>query len=136
MTTPIPTGRLEQRGGHRRLVLTRRFAAPIADVWASITESERTARWFASWTGDAGPGRTIRYRLTHEDGQPESKNDDPPANVQPGNVEPSAEEQKKPHVGSERIAITDPEKDYQLARALDLLQGLSLVKNGAAPDAN
>ncbi len=40
--------------------------------------------------------------------------------------------QQKPHVGSEKIAITDPEKDYQLARALDLLQGLALVKNGEA----
>lgn len=72
MTTPIPTGRLEQGDGRRRLVLTRTFPAPIDDVWASITEPDRTARWFASWTGDAGPGRTIRYRLTHEEGQPES----------------------------------------------------------------
>jgi|UPI00054F2A8E carboxyl-terminal processing protease len=62
--------------------------------------------------------------------QPESNKDAPPANVQPGtNVDQS---QQKPHVGSEKIAITDPEKDYQLARALDLLQGLSLVKNGEA----
>jgi carboxyl-terminal processing protease len=62
--------------------------------------------------------------------QPESKKDAPPANVQPGtNIDQS---QQKPHVGSEKIAITDPEKDYQLARALDLLQGLSLVKNGEA----
>jgi len=66
---------------------------------------------------------------------PESQNGDdqkkeqPPANVQPGtNVD---QNQQKPHIGSEKIAITDPEKDYQLARALDLLQGLSLVKNGA-----
>jgi carboxyl-terminal processing protease len=64
-----------------------------------------------------------------KDAKPESK-DAPPANVQPGtNVDQS---QQKPHVGSEKIAITDPEKDYQLARALDLLQGLSLVKNGEA----
>jgi carboxyl-terminal processing protease len=62
--------------------------------------------------------------------QPESNKDAPPANVQPGtNIDQS---QQKPHVGSEKIAITDPEKDYQLARALDLLQGLSLVKNGEA----
>jgi carboxyl-terminal processing protease len=63
--------------------------------------------------------------------QPESNKDaPPPANVQPGtNVD-----QSKPHVGSEKIAITDPQKDYQLARALDLLQGLSLVKNGGTAD--
>jgi uncharacterized protein YndB with AHSA1/START domain len=66
--TPDPTGRLLGRD----LVLTRSFEAPIEDVWASITESERTARWFASWTGDAGPGKTIRIRLVLEDGAPEN----------------------------------------------------------------
>jgi carboxyl-terminal processing protease len=38
----------------------------------------------------------------------------------------------KPHIGSDKDAITDPSKDYQLARALDLLQGLALVKTGDA----
>jgi uncharacterized protein YndB with AHSA1/START domain len=73
MTTPIPTGHLEQGDGNRRLVLTRTFRAPIDDVWASITEPERTERWYASWTGDAGAGNTIQYRLTHEEGQPEGE---------------------------------------------------------------
>jgi len=63
--------------------------------------------------------------------QPESNNA-PPANVQPGtNID-----QKKPHIGSEKQAITDPDKDYQLARALDLLQGLALVKTGEASAPN
>ena len=66
--TPEPTGRLLDRD----LTLTRTFKAPIEDVWASITESERTARWFASWTGDAGPGKTIRIKLVLEDGEPEN----------------------------------------------------------------
>ena len=26
------------------------------------------ARWFASWTGDAAPGKTIRYTMTFEEG--------------------------------------------------------------------
>ena len=64
--TPTPTGRLVTTADGRDLVLTRRFAGSVDDVWASITESERTARWFASWTGEPGPGRTIRYRLTFE----------------------------------------------------------------------
>ncbi len=63
---PIPTGRVTRTDQGRDLVLTRTFPAPIEDVWASITESERTARWFASWSGDAGPGKTIRYRLEFE----------------------------------------------------------------------
>jgi uncharacterized protein YndB with AHSA1/START domain len=65
---PTPTGRLLRTADGRDLVLTRSFRAGIDDVWASITESERTARWFASWTGDAAPGRTIRYTMTFEDG--------------------------------------------------------------------
>jgi uncharacterized protein YndB with AHSA1/START domain len=68
--TPTPTGRLFGTAEGRDLVLTRTFRAPIEDVWASITESERTARWFASWTGEAGPGRVIRYTLEFEEGRP------------------------------------------------------------------
>ena len=69
--TPTPTGRILPTADGRDLVLTRSFRAPIEDVWASITEPERTARWFASWSGNPGPGRTIRYRLEFEEGTPE-----------------------------------------------------------------
>ncbi len=64
---PAPTGRIvpTEAGGHD-LVLERSFSGSVEDVWASITEPERTARWFASWTGEPGVGRTIRYRMTHE----------------------------------------------------------------------
>ncbi len=71
--TPTPTGRLIGTADGRDLVLTRSFQASIHDVWASITEPERTARWFASWTGDAGPGKTIRYTLVGEEGAPEGE---------------------------------------------------------------
>ena len=47
-----PTGRLEGND----LVLTRKFEAPIEDVWTSITKSESTARWYGSWTGTPGAG--------------------------------------------------------------------------------
>ena len=69
--SPLPTGRLETTKDGRDLVLERTFRASIDDVWASITESERTTRWFASLTGDAGPGKTIRYRLELEESKPE-----------------------------------------------------------------
>jgi uncharacterized protein YndB with AHSA1/START domain len=71
--TPRPSGRLETTSAGRDLVLTRTFRAPIDDVWASVTEPERTARWFASWTGDGVVGGTIRYRLVFEDGAPEAE---------------------------------------------------------------
>jgi uncharacterized protein YndB with AHSA1/START domain len=70
--TPSPTGQVLSTARGPDLVLTRTFEAGIDDVWASITESERTARWFASWTGDPGPGKTIRYKLTFEGEAPEA----------------------------------------------------------------
>lgn len=71
--TPQPTGRLVRTDDGRDLILTRTFRADIDDVWASITESERTARWFASWSGDGAVGATIRYRLMFEEGTPEAE---------------------------------------------------------------
>ena len=70
--TPQPTGLIRLTGGGRDLVLTRTFRADIDDVWASMTEPERTARWFGTWSGEAGPGKTIRFRPTFEEGAPES----------------------------------------------------------------
>ncbi|MEU4563209.1 SRPBCC family protein [Actinoplanes sp. NPDC023936] len=64
--SPTPTGRLFGND----LVLTRTFRAPIDDVWASLTEPDRTARWFGPWQGDAAPGRPIKVQMTQEEGQP------------------------------------------------------------------
>lgn len=64
--SPEPTGRL--RGND--LILTRRFRAPIDEVWASLTRPERTALWFGRWQGEAGPGKTVRLQLAREQGQP------------------------------------------------------------------
>ena len=68
---PQPTGRLDHTSGGHDLILTRSFQAGIDDVWASITESDRTAKWFVSWTGDAGPGKTIRCTMMFEEGSPQ-----------------------------------------------------------------
>lgn len=70
---PVPSGRLVRTPEGRDLVIVRTFRAPIEDVWASITEPERTARWFGSWTGEGGPGRTIRYSMVFEAGAPEAE---------------------------------------------------------------
>ena len=64
--SPTPNGRIVQTPEGRDLVITRTFRAPIEDVWASCTESERTARWFASWTGEPGTGKTIYATMTFE----------------------------------------------------------------------
>lgn len=64
--SPQPTGRL--RGND--LVLSRRFRAPIEDVWTSITDPSSTARWFGRWEGTPGAGNEIRIQMGFEDGQP------------------------------------------------------------------
>lgn len=67
--SPQPTGQVVGND----LILTRVFQAPIEDVWTSVTHSESTARWFGRWEGDAGPGKTVRLQLLHEEGQPWSE---------------------------------------------------------------
>jgi uncharacterized protein YndB with AHSA1/START domain len=66
-------GRLVRTPEGRDLVIVRTFRAPIEDVWASITESERTARWWGPWTGEPGSGRTIRYTMAFEAEGPASE---------------------------------------------------------------
>lgn len=68
---PQPTGRVVKgETGAYDLILTRTFPAPIADVWASITEPDRTARWFGTWRGTPGPGRTVEFQMGFEEGTP------------------------------------------------------------------
>ncbi|UNX54821.1 SRPBCC family protein [Georgenia sp. TF02-10] len=67
---PTPTGELRRTAEGYDLVLARTFAAPIDDVWASVTEPERTALWFGAWRGTARPGGTIEVQLGFEDGAP------------------------------------------------------------------
>lgn len=65
--SPTPTGQLFGNA----LVLTRTFHAPVDDVWASLTDPGRTARWSGPWQGDAAvPGRTIQVQMAYEESQP------------------------------------------------------------------
>ncbi|MDA3644981.1 SRPBCC family protein [Saccharopolyspora indica] len=66
----LPTGRLLRTANGHRLALSRSFRAPAENVWDSITEPDRTARWFGRWEGEAAPGRTIKVQMAFEDGQP------------------------------------------------------------------
>jgi uncharacterized protein YndB with AHSA1/START domain len=42
--------------GTHQVVLSRRYQAPVADVWEACTSPERIARWFLPVTGDFRPG--------------------------------------------------------------------------------
>lgn len=66
--TTTPTGKVVQTPDGLDLILTRSFSADIEDVWASITESERTARWLGPWEGEAGRGRTVQLTPAFEEG--------------------------------------------------------------------
>lgn len=66
---PEPTGQVTRGAdGTVELVLTRTFDAPAANVWASLTDSERTADWLGPWRGEAGVGRTVELRMSFEEG--------------------------------------------------------------------
>jgi uncharacterized protein YndB with AHSA1/START domain len=57
--TATPTGRLGRQDGRDAVVFERTFTAPITDVWAAITESDRLERWFGTWTGDPASGSVL-----------------------------------------------------------------------------
>ena len=69
---PEPTGRLPRTDTGVDLELRRTFRAPIEDVWASVTESDRTARWYGSWEGEGREGGTIRVTMGFEENSPVS----------------------------------------------------------------
>ena len=64
------SGRLVPTAEGRDLVLTRTHRADIEDVWASITEPERTARWIGPWTGECAVGAKVTLVMAFEEGQP------------------------------------------------------------------
>lgn len=52
-----PIGHLADDG--TTLVLVRTLPVSIDDAWASLTESDRLARWFGTWTGDPSTGSVM-----------------------------------------------------------------------------
>ena len=72
MTTVTPTGQVVPTATGRDLVLERTLPGSIDDAWASITESDRLARWFCTWTGEPRVGATLELTLVAEEGQPKA----------------------------------------------------------------
>lgn len=66
-----PTGILRRTIDGVDLELTRTIAADREDVWASLTESERTALWFGPW--ERLLENMIRVQMTFEEGSPWSE---------------------------------------------------------------
>ena len=67
---PEATGHIVKGRDHTfELTLVRSFDAPLADVWASLTESEQTAAWLGPWRGTAGVGNTVELQMAFEEGE-------------------------------------------------------------------
>lgn len=62
----VPEG--EHEGAGVRLEFRRTYPDPVEEVWAAVTESDRTARWIGTWTGSPGTGSTVQFTMTGEDG--------------------------------------------------------------------
>ena len=45
--------------------MTRQFRAPVEDVWAAVTESDRLARWIGTWAGDPTSG-SVQFQMRFE----------------------------------------------------------------------
>lgn len=57
----------EEPGGGRRLRFRRSWPDPIEDVWAALTDNERTARWIGTYEGERGTGGVGTFTMTHEE---------------------------------------------------------------------
>lgn len=66
MPVTTPLGRVLCDNGGVRLEFVRSFPTDVADLWSAITEPDRCARWFGSWTGDSASG-TVQVTMTAED---------------------------------------------------------------------
>jgi len=56
--------------GRRRLVFRRSWPDPAADVWAALTEPERSERWIGRYDGPTGAGAEGTFTMTAEEGSP------------------------------------------------------------------
>lgn len=63
-----PTGILRRTDTGVDLELTRTISAPREDVWATLTDSDRTAGWYGPW--ERLSENSIRVQMLFEDGAP------------------------------------------------------------------
>lgn len=62
---PIPTGFHRVRDQGSAIVFTRTFKNSLADVWATLTKSTRSAQWIGTWNGNPKDG-FVMFRLNAE----------------------------------------------------------------------
>jgi len=67
MTVTTQRGQVLRDPHGMRLEFTRTYREPIEEVWSAITEPDRTARWFGTWTGDPRSG-SVELVMTEDEG--------------------------------------------------------------------
>ncbi len=72
MSITSPRGQVVRDDSGLRLEFVRTYDDPVADVWSALTDPERTARWFGTWSGDPASGQVQVRSLEDEsaEGQP------------------------------------------------------------------
>lgn len=65
-----PTGNVHATPQGRELTIERTYRVPVEEVWASLTEPERVAKWYGRIDGEQLPGTTIMITMTAEEGDP------------------------------------------------------------------
>jgi len=68
MTVTTPLGRLLRDGEGMRLEFVRDYDDGVAEVWSALTEPDRLARWFGTWTGDPTTGTVDFVMIEEEEG--------------------------------------------------------------------
>jgi uncharacterized protein YndB with AHSA1/START domain len=70
-STDTRYGSVETEGdGRTRLEFRRTWPDDADDVWAALTDPERTARWIGTYEGERAPGATGVFTMTAEDDAP------------------------------------------------------------------
>ncbi len=59
-----------EEGGRTRLEFRRTWPDDADDVWAALTEPERTARWIGRYEGERASGATGTFRMAFEGDAP------------------------------------------------------------------
>lgn len=72
MTVTTPPGRLLHDEEGMRLEFVRTYDIPMECVWSALTESDRVARWFGTWTGDPATGSIELLRTEDEGSTPQT----------------------------------------------------------------
>ncbi len=64
--SPRASGTVVPTAAGRDLILERKLPLSSSGAWAWVTESEKTEKWFGTWTGESGVGNRIDVTMNAE----------------------------------------------------------------------